>query len=253
MWSDLLFHFVNPYVNTLFGSLGVDCLTFLSPVCKVTTAKSPKEKKPKHYLFSWCAHVTPSECKSLLGYGKAATLFILPLWKDWSKEHNCAWLYLALMTALRSGCLLFYWIQKLWALQSIKPSEALVCAWFISYYVPCYHNMFCALMAAFLCQSFGKSALYLYLSLFLFFKYFFSLKPCWRVLRIRKIWPCWECMSFHPWERTNPSCVQLSSQHSQCTGAEGLKDIHVPWLILPSCCGQAAFLATNKVLKRSVE
>lgn len=161
------------------------------------------------------------------------------------------------MTALRSGCLLFYWIQKLRALQSIKPSEALVCARFISYYVLRYHNMFCALMGAFLCQSFGKSTLCLglvclNLSISLLFL-FFSPKPCWRVLKIRKVWPWWECLHFLPWERANPSCVQLSSQYLQCTGAEGLKDIHVPWLILPSCCGQAAFLATSKALKRSVE
>lgn len=160
------------------------------------------------------------------------------------------------MTALRSGCLLFYWIQKLWALQSIKPAEALVCAQFILYYVPCYHNMFCAPMATFICQSFGKSTLYLgivYLSVSLYFLIFFSPKTCWKVLRTGKVWPCWECLSFPPWERTNPSWVQQSSQYSQCTGAEGLKDIHVPWLILPSCCGQAAFLATSKALKRFVQ
>lgn len=134
------------------------------------------------------------------------------------------------MTALRSGCLLFYWIQKLWALQSIKLAEAVVCARFILYYMLCYHNIFCALMAAFFLSVnwivylvFGASP-----SLSPSFKLFFSLKSSWRVLRIRKVWPCWECVSFPPWERTNPSCVQLSSQYSQCTGSEGLKKFMSP-------------------------
>lgn len=159
------------------------------------------------------------------------------------------------MTALRSGCLLFYWIQKLRALQSTKPAEALVCARFISYYVLRYHNMFCALMAAFLCQSFGKSTLCLRLfclTLSVFFKFFFPLnlgEGCWELGRFDLAGNAW--VFLHGRELI-PAVFSWAAS-TQYTGVEGLKDIHVPWLILPSCCGQAAFLATSKAVKRSVE
>lgn len=144
----------------------------------------------------------------------------------------------------------------LWALQSVKPAKALRCASFVYYYVLRYH-MFCALMATFLCWSFGKSTVCLRLVCLSLFPptsppLFFFFKPCWRVLRIGKVWPCWECLSFPPCGTSNLSLFSWAANTPSARWRR-VKRHSYALTHLPSCYGQAAFLATNKAVKRPSE
>lgn len=126
----------------------------------------------------------------------------------------------------------------LWALQSVKPAKALRCASFVYYYVLRYH-MFCALMATFLCWSFGKSTVFLRLVCLSSFPptspplFFFFLNPAEEF---------WELGRF---DLAGNAWVFLHAGHliSVCSAGqpilpvpdgEGLKDIHMPWLICPA-------------------